>query len=291
MKTTFTAAATGAFLAVFGVFSASAQYIDEQFNYSDGQLGSPWGITYGGTGTQGDSLIDVGAASTFLDYTPDGKQVTVVRSSTSTGGAPNFTLSTGTTSPVTSPWTVTQGDNVQLTFDMYVGSFVSGNAAQFGLRGGSTGTATLFSVRAYGTSASAGKFQVQTTGSATSYTDLLESSNPVTVAEDTWYRINYSSTIGVTTSSGATGTQTYDLTIQQLGTGGSTVYSGTGLTLEPTAPIGGTGIFAGSTNGVISYSVADVNLIPEPSTVGLALSGLLLLGWMRRSRKTRQASV
>jgi fibronectin-binding autotransporter adhesin len=245
------------FFGVCVALTASAQiYIDEEFDYSNGPLGSPWSVANATNG----STVDVAAASTFLGYTPEGKQLTITR--VSGGGAPLVTLSTGTASPVTSPWSITQGADVKLTFDLFVGDFTTGGNAEFRLLGGSATNASFFSLRTLGTSATSGKFQVRTTGASDSYVDLLESGSPVTLAENTWFRVNYSSIIGPTNVAGTNGRQFYNLSIEKLGTGGGAVYSGTSLTLDPTLPIGGTGAFSIATTGFGSYSVADIYLIP-----------------------------
>ncbi len=275
------------------LFSASAlcgqTYIDEQFDYSDGQLGSPWVITYGGIGEQGTAVENVEAADTLNSYTPSGKQAYVDRPSTGTAGAPVLTLATDTASPVTNEWTVTEGDMVQLTFDVAQSNFTNGSSTAFQLKGGSSTNVTFFGMRIVGTSVSAGKFQVMTTGSTASFTDLLVESNPVSASIDTWYRVTYLGTIGNTVGGGQE--QTYDLQIEQLGTGGGIVYSGTDLSLTTTASIGGPGGFASFTGGVTGYRFADVNLaaVPEPEHSAAMLMGLAGLAWLMRKRFFRKS--
>ncbi|MDP0495253.1 MAG: PEP-CTERM sorting domain-containing protein [Verrucomicrobiota bacterium JB024] len=256
----------------FGLLTtAHAQlvYIDDVFNYADGALGSPWSVS-----ASGNSAATVGAAQTFNDYTPAGKEVTLVRPTTG-DGLVSATLATGANAG-SSAWTITTGDQVQLTVDFSLDSLDSGNAISYFLRGGST-TIFGFRVKANGSDP---QIQLMTTSSTSSFD---YAAGTPTLAMDTWYRLVVD--LEVTSST----TTTSSITLEQLGTGGGVVYELSGLVL--TAPsIGSSSSFMmGTSSGTPSFTTANVQLssIPEPASTVLLVGSSLLIGLVLRRYRRR----
>ncbi len=257
---------------VFGLFvtaQAQVMYLDDNFNYTDGPLGSPWVVS-----TSGSSTATVGAAQTLNDYTPTGKEVVLVRPTTG-DGVVSASITTGANAG-TSAWDITTNDQVQLSLDFNLTTLNSGNAFSFFLRGESV---TIFGIRVRGNGADP-QIQTMSTSSTSSFAYV---SNTPNLDMDTWYHLDVN--LEVTSNSSTISS----ITLEQLGTGGGVIYDESGFVLNTLSPIGGTSTFLmGTSSGTPNFSTANVQLtaIPEASSIlfvaGSSLMGLMLLRHRRR---------
>lgn len=245
--------------------TAGTALIDETFNYTVGALSTPWTISNTTSGT----TVNVEAADTFNGYTPLGNQITLTRPSG--GGAPSAKLLTGANAG-TSVLNASVGVQLKLEVEVSYAALTNTQGFQLGLQ---AGTINFAGVRFYNSSANGTTLQYMTTNSSSSFVDLSGRSAPLTA--DTWYKLTIDVTIDSLTQS------TMNISLDQLGTGGTSIYSATGLVLTSGSSFSTTsaiGFYSAVAAGNISYSLANIDLttVPEPSSAALlGLSGLLLL--------------
>ncbi len=263
-------------LMLFGTaLAASAQvYVQDDFDYADGALGAPWDVTAGGPPN---STITVEAASTWNDFTPSGKQVEFAR--INPGSSISARLFSGE-NPGTTVWTVTPGDRVRYSADLNISVLTGSHNFQMLLMAqGQTNPLSIGGVRFQSAGSNNAVIQTMSTNSVNSFTTVQDSP---TLSGDTWYRVVIDLEVIDTTHT------SYDLSIEQLGTGGGIVYSGTNFEVATSGAFGDEGgIILSSGTGFPTFDVADVSLvaIPEPSQAALLTSALLLCGVVLHRRR------
>ena len=262
-----------ALLFTLGVTLSSAQTVlmDEQFNYTLGDLSSPWTVSSATSG----STVTVETATAYNGYTPTGNQITIYRP---TGGtAPTETLLSGA-QVGTSALNLSVGTHLIMTLEMSYPTLSNNQGFVFSLR---SGTTTFAGMRLYNTTAGGGTtLQYMTTNSSASFTNVASTA----LSDAAWYKVTLDVTIDSLTQS------TMNLSLEQLGTGGGTLITANNLILTSATNFNTTtaiSFYSGISGGNITYSLANLNLdtVPEPSQLSLLVfAAPLFLLFYRRTR-------
>lgn len=256
--------------------AVSAPYIDEEFDYPNGALGSPWTFV----NLTGNSSVTVENAVTLNGFTPPGKDAAFSRPTTG-DGAVAATLATGQNDG-TEAWSLASGDKVHLTLNFSFSAISNNQSFAFTLRGGAV---NFFGVRVQGIAGGNTAVQYLTTNQSSSYTNIPDTPS---LGLNTWYQLSAVVTIVDANSS------VFDLSLTQLGTGGGLIYSETGLALESASNFGTTTDFrAAYSAGTPAFKIADLYLdaVPEPNATTMVLLGSMGLAVHLMPRRTRRVSV